>query len=177
MPWKFFDANGNILAANNGVDVSQLADGTDGELITWDTNGVATVVAVGAAKTVLQANGAGTVPTWVSSLTTMITITFTEIDDGTAGSADTIDWSTGHKHKSTLDENVTYTFTDPPGPCNLFLRIIQDGSGTNTVTWPASVKWPAGSAPVITTDANAEDVVAFYFDGTNYYAQAAHDFS
>jgi len=46
------------------VTVAMLADGTDGELITWDTNGVATVVAVGTVGQVLTSGGAGVEPTF-----------------------------------------------------------------------------------------------------------------
>lgn len=94
---------------------------------------------------------------------------FTEVNDGNSGTSDTIDWSTGNKHRSTLTDNVTYTFTDPPGPTNLILFLKQDGGGGNTVTWPASVKWAGGSAPVITSAASSEDIISFYFNGTNYY--------
>ena len=46
------------------VLVSELANGTDGELITWDTAGVAATVAVGTAGQVLTSNGAGAAPTF-----------------------------------------------------------------------------------------------------------------
>jgi len=41
-----------------------LADGTDGELITWDAAGGADTVAVGTADQVLTSNGVGTAPTF-----------------------------------------------------------------------------------------------------------------
>ena len=41
-----------------------LADGTGGELITWNAAGVATTVAAGTAAYVLTSNGAGTAPTF-----------------------------------------------------------------------------------------------------------------
>ena len=46
------------------VAISNLDNGTDGELITWDTSGVATTVAVGTATHVLTSNGAGAAPTF-----------------------------------------------------------------------------------------------------------------
>jgi hypothetical protein len=100
-----------------------------------------------------------------------------EFDNGTAGAADTIDWNAGNNQRSTLDENVTYTFTDPPGPTKLVLRIIQDAGGTNTVTWPASVEWEGGAAPTISAGSNAIDVVSFYHDGTTYYGSFLQNFS
>ena len=46
------------------IAVSDIADGTDGELITWDSSGVAAVVAVGTSTHVLTSNGAGSAPTF-----------------------------------------------------------------------------------------------------------------
>jgi hypothetical protein len=100
-----------------------------------------------------------------------------EFDNGTAGAADTIDWNAGNTQRSTLDENVTYTFTDPPGPARLVLRIIQDVSGTNTVTWPASVEWEGGTPPTISAGGDAIDVISFYHDGTTYYGSFLQNFS
>ena len=96
----------------------------------------------------------------------------TEVDNGNSSTSDTIDWGAGQKQKSTLTGNCTYTFTAPDGPCNVMFKLIQDGTGSRTVTWPNTVKWPAATAPTLTTSANGVDIVAFYYDGTNYYAQA-----
>jgi len=41
-----------------------LANGTDGELITWNSSGVASAVPVGTATNVLTSNGAGQAPTF-----------------------------------------------------------------------------------------------------------------
>ena len=55
--------------------------------------------------------------------------------------------------------------------------MVQDGTGSRTATWPASVKWPSGTAPTLTTTASSVDIVSFYYDGTNYYGQAGLNFS
>src|SRR3990167_10880024 len=47
-----------------GIPVGALANGTDGNLITWDASGVAAVVATGDATQVLTSNGVGTAPTF-----------------------------------------------------------------------------------------------------------------
>ena len=60
---KTFDANGTGNSLSN-VDVADLANGTDGELITWDAAGAPTVVAVGTATHVLTSNGVGVAPTF-----------------------------------------------------------------------------------------------------------------
>lgn len=66
-------ANNKVLVADSAesagvkwgnVSVSALADGTDGELITWDASGVPTTVAVGTSGQVLTSNGTGAAPTF-----------------------------------------------------------------------------------------------------------------
>ena len=100
-----------------------------------------------------------------------------EVDNGNSSTADTIDWTAGNKQKSTLTGNCTFTFTAPSGPCNLILKLVQDGTGSRTVTWPATVKWPEGTAPTLSTAANSVDIVSFYYDGTNYHGQASLAFA
>jgi len=55
-----------FTASNFGdkIDVSEIATGTDGELLTWDASGNPTTVAVGTANQVLTSNGAGAAPTF-----------------------------------------------------------------------------------------------------------------
>jgi len=60
---KTFDANGTGNSIAN-IEVADFANGTDGELITWDATGAPAVVAVGTAAQVLTSNGAGAAPTF-----------------------------------------------------------------------------------------------------------------
>jgi hypothetical protein len=60
---KTFDANGTGNSLSN-VDVADLANGTDGELITWNASAVPSTVAVGASGQVLTSAGAGSPPTF-----------------------------------------------------------------------------------------------------------------
>jgi len=57
-------ADGAQTIGAKKVTVAMLADGTDGELITWDSSGHAAVVAAGTATHVLTSNGAGAAPTF-----------------------------------------------------------------------------------------------------------------
>ena len=100
-----------------------------------------------------------------------------EFDNGDSGAADTISWKVGNKQKSTLTSNCTYTFTAPSGPCNVLLKIIQGGSGSYTVTWPATVMWPGGIAPVLSTGVGDIDLISFYYDGNNYLGLSNYNFS
>lgn len=53
-----------VLTNCTGLPVSGLANGTDGQLITWGADAVATTVAAGDAGQVLTSNGAGAAPTF-----------------------------------------------------------------------------------------------------------------
>jgi len=85
--------------------------------------------------------------------------------------AATISWAAAHLavFKVTLGGNRT--MAAPTGLANggiYRLIVIQDGTGTRTITWNAVFKWPAGVAPTLTTTAAAIDIFDFITqDGTN----------
>ena len=88
----------------------------------------------------------------------------TLVTNGTSGAAATIDLENGNFYKITLTANCTLTFSNPPasgtaGSFTLFL--VQDGTGSRTVTWPGTVDWAAATAPTLTTTAAAVDVLTF----------------
>jgi len=91
----------------------------------------------------------------------------------TAGAV-TIDCSVSNSFAITLTENITsISIVNPPASGRygqLRIRITQ-GAGAYTVTWPASVKWPGATAPVISIAAGAIDLIILETDdaGTNYF--------
>ena len=91
-----------------------------------------------------------------------------------SGTSYTIDLESGNVFEITLTGNCTFSFSNPPatGKGGSFTLILkQDGTGGRTVTWPASVNWAGGSAPALTTTADAIDILAFATTdaGTNWY--------
>jgi hypothetical protein len=98
-------------------------------------------------------------------------------DNGNSGAAITIDWRNANIQKVTMNNACTFTFTAPAGGiAKLVLELIQDGTGSRTATWPATVKWPGASAPTLTTAASSVDFVSCLYDGTNYYCTDNLDF-
>ncbi len=110
----------------------------------------------------------GTNTTQVATMAAVQAALATSVDDGNSSTADTIDFSAGNVHKSTLTGSCTYTFTAPPTGSVVILKVVQ-GSGPYTVTWPGTVKWPAGTAPTLTTTNGHVDVFTFCWDGTDYF--------
>ena len=90
------------------------------------------------------------------------------------GTSYAINLANGNVFQLGLTGNVTYTFTNPPPTTkagSFTLIQIQDATGGRTVTWPASVKWPGGVAPVISSGATDIDIFTFLTRdaGTTWY--------
>jgi hypothetical protein len=68
----------------------------------------------------------------------------------TTGSTETLDTSVYQVHDCTMDQNCTFTFSNPApsGKCSSFVLILR---GAFTPTLPASVDWSGGAAPTYTT--------------------------
>ena len=79
--------------------------------------------------------------------------------------ATTVDCEAGNTFMHTLTEATTFTFSNPPATgtgYSMSIEIIQDAGATGfAVTWPASVDWPAATAPTLTATASAVDVFIF----------------
>lgn len=94
-----------------------------------------------------------------------------EYDNGTFTTSGTIDWNNGQKQKVVLGGDASISFTDPPGPCHLTLRWLQDATGGRTPSWPASgFEWTDKTEPTWATGANEVNIVHVYFDGQDYWA-------
>lgn len=92
------------------------------------------------------------------------------------GTAYTIDLANGSVQILTLTGNCTFTFPTATAGRSFMLILKQDGTGSRTVTWPSStnpVKWPAGTAPTITSTASRSDKFVFTADGTNWIGSNA----
>ena len=87
-----------------------------------------------------------------------------------------IDLATGNYFTKTISGNSTFTFSNPPasGTVGSFTLELTHSSGT--VTWPASVKWPADTAPTLT--AGKTHLFMFVTDdgGTRYRGAALADY-
>jgi len=99
---------------------------------------------------------------------------YNETYAATSGTTPSVDCEAGNAFSHTLSGNTTFTFSNPPASGTAYsfsIEIIQDASASGyTVTWPASVDWPAATAPTLTATASAKDVFVFYTrdGGTNW---------
>jgi hypothetical protein len=96
-----------------------------------------------------------------------------EVATANTSTAYTIDLANGTVQILTLTGNCTFTFPTATAGKSFILLLKQDGTGSRTATWPSAVKWPAGTAPTITSTASKLDKYIFTADGTNWYGSDA----
>lgn len=93
----------------------------------------------------------------------------------------TMDCSLSNVFTTTFTANVTTapTFSNVADGQTINWFITQDGTGSRTMTWPTSFKWPGGTAGALSTAANAVDLlVATYRSDTGFwYATIAKAFA
>lgn len=94
---------------------------------------------------------------------------------GNFAASQALDLSQGDAFQGTVTVNTTVSFSNVPSSPNgyvatVLLELINGGS--HTVTWPGSVKWQSGTAPVLT--AAGTDLICFvsYDNGTTWLASA-----
>jgi len=102
------------------------------------------------------------------------TIVFAEKDNTISSGTVTVDWRTSNKQTITVTEDITVSFIDPSGACSLILKLEQDATGGHSVTLPTMLT-AGGSGITLTTNPNAIDLLALYFDGSNYIASVLND--
>lgn len=157
---KTFDANGTGNSLSN-VDVEDLASGTDGELITWDSSGNPTTVAVGTAGHVLTSNGAGAAPTFQAA--SGGGGDWTLVSSATASSSASIDFtglsSTYHAYKIIITGWVPATDASFP-----YMRTSTDNgstwdSGASDYNWFFDLVVPTTSPTITRVGDNADSQI------------------
>ena len=85
-----------------------------------------------------------------------------------------IDYTLGSYVTLTMGQNITLLAIDNPPAAevgSMRLKIVQDGTGGRTITFPANFRWAGGSAMLLSTAANAVDFLDLWTDdgGTTWY--------
>jgi hypothetical protein len=147
-------------------DIGSTVQAYDADLTTWG------------GKTAPSGTVVGTSDTQTLSAKTIEAATFTngyteETATANTSTAYTIDLANGTVQILTLTGNCTFTFPTAAAGKSFILLLKQDGTGSRTATWPSAVKWPAGTAPTITSTASKLDKYIFTSDGTNWYGSDA----
>jgi len=72
-----------------------------------------------------------------------------------------VDVRTATIHRVTLTANCTLTFPAAVAGKKLALALVQDATGSRSVTWPAAVRWPGGTVPTLSAGSSRADYLSF----------------
>jgi hypothetical protein len=90
------------------------------------------------------------------------------VSKGTCSGTVAINWNDGNTQHCVLGSTpVTFTFSGGQSGGNYKLILKQDGTGSRTVSWPASIRWGSGSAPYLTPVPAKTDYVGFIYNGVD----------
>jgi hypothetical protein len=119
----------------------------------------------------------GTTPTLSNPTITNYVETYYNI--GTVTSTVTLDLANGTFQNLTLTSATALTVTMPTATAgkSFILIVRQPASGTATTVTFTGVKWPASTAPTITATLSRADILAFFYDGTNWYGSFVQNFT
>ena len=191
------DNSGNVTI--NGQGDLRLADSDSSNYVglqsptTVSSNVVFTVPgADGSAGQFIKTDGSGAlsfadipdnVTTWaVGTSATAATNTDLDVSGTYAGnvvavSQLAIDCSAGNYFTKTISANSAFSFTSVPTSRAYACTVEIETTGSYTISWPSSVKFPSATAPTLT----AGKTHVFFFctkdGGTNFYAASLVDYT
>ena len=174
-------ANGILRSDQGAGHIIVKHDGSNGSIN--NNTGQLLVYAEGAGSIINHTNGvermridsAGD----VDIANELIAGSYNETYAALSGTSPAVNCETGNSFSLVLSGATTFIFTNPPASGTAYtfsIEIIQDASASGyTVTWPASVDWPAATAPTLTATASAKDIFVFTTrdGGTNWYGFTA----
>lgn len=110
----------------------------------------------------------------IANTPTLVTpIVKTAYSMGTVGATETVNWANGDLQTLTMDENLTITFSNAVAGQRLTLFMLQDGTGTNTITWADTIVWQDATTPTWTTTADKMNVAVIYYSGSAYFGMGS----
>lgn len=88
----------------------------------------------------------------------------------TDGATVTFDMDEANIHTVTLGGNRTLAVSNTDVGQTFIVILVQDGTGSRTVTWFSTIKWADDTAPTLTTTAAKADIFGFVcYDSDQYY--------
>lgn len=160
------DYNGGItnvnISASAAIVYSKLSLGTS--IVNGDISATAAIDSTKISGTAVTLSSSQTLTGAKTLAKTVQTITA-----GTDGATITFDLSLGNIHTVTLGGNRTLALSNGSTGQSFVIRLLQDGTGSRTVTWFTTIKWAGGTAPTLTTTASKADAFGFITTGSGTY--------
>jgi len=164
---------GGTGVANNAASTITIS-GNFGTTLTVTATTAITLPTTGTLATLAGAEGLTnktlTNPTVTNYVESVVAI-------GNSGTSQTLSLTSGTVQTVTMTGNCTFTMPTATAGKSFILIATQDGTGSRTATF-TSVKWPAGTAPTLTTTATTGvDILTFVANGTSWFGTYAQAFA
>lgn len=159
----------NVILGNGASAPTFVAPSTSGNVLT--SNGTTWQSASAAGDVTL--NGVQTLTNKTIEAGTFTNGYTEEVFTGNSSTAITLDLTNGTVQIITLTGNATITMPAAVSGKSFTILLKQDATGSRTVIWAATVQWPGGTAPTITSTASKMDKYVFISDGTYWYGSTA----
>ena len=149
-------------------------DHIDHHLVEHNDNGTHKAALVTTLKATAEEVATGTEDAKIVTPLAMANVTnsvFSGIQTASDGATVTFDLGNGiyRKHKVVLGGNRTLALLNASVGQTFIIDLIQDATGSRTVTWFTTIKWVYGSAPTLTTTANKIDSFGFICTSSGNY--------
>ena len=97
----------------------------------------------------------------------------------TLTSGDSIAWDLSSNQVTRLVLSTNGTMADATNKVDgsTYILLVTQGTGSNTLAWNATYKWPGGTAPTLTTGSAKSDIFTFVSNGTNLFGVASQNYS
>lgn len=94
-------------------------------------------------------------------------------------SGNSIAWNLQTNQVARLVLSTTGTMADAQNKVDgaTYILLVTQGTGSNTLDWNATYKWPGGTKPTLTTGSAKSDIFTFVSDGTSLFGVASQNYS
>jgi hypothetical protein len=95
----------------------------------------------------------------------------------TSGNSIAWDLSANQVARLVLSTNGTMADASNKVDGSVYILLVTQGTGSNTLAWNATYKWPNGTAPTLTTGSAKSDIFTFVSNGTSLFGVASQNYA
>jgi len=95
----------------------------------------------------------------------------------TSGTSIAWDLSANQVARLVLSTNGTMADASNKVDGAVYILLVTQGTGSNTLAWNATYKWPSGTTPTLTTGSAKSDIFTFISNGTSLFGVASQNYS
>ena len=94
-------------------------------------------------------------------------------------SGNSIAWNLQSNQVTRLVLSTTGTMADATNKVDgaTYILLVTQGTGSNTLDWNATYKWPGNTKPILTTGSAKSDIFTFISDGTSLFGATSKNYS